>query len=46
MPCRSQNFTGFGSKITLVLFDNEVHPEICIVFYPFPEEDRYGSFGE
>ena len=28
----------FGSKITLVLFDSEVHSEICIVFLPFSRE--------
>ena len=28
---KSLNFTCFGSKITLFLFDNEVHSEKCIV---------------
>jgi len=35
---KSLNFTYFGSKITLVLFDNTLHSEVCIVFYRFPEE--------
>jgi len=40
---KSLNFTCFGSKNTLFLFDNEVHSEKCIVFYRFPEEDFFYS---
>jgi len=38
---KSLNFTCFGSKNTLFLFDNEVHSEKCIVFFRFPEEDFF-----
>ena len=38
---KSLNFTYFGRKITLVLFDNTLHSEVCIVFYLFPEEDFF-----
>ena len=40
---KSLNFTYFGSKITLVLFDNTLHSEVCIVFYRFPEGDFFYS---